>query len=86
MSEEFRRRMKRWRVREKATIDYLVRARGRAAVPRPQASDRSQSQIAVYQKAGDAGTIHAAFTLSGVSVEEQVRKVWDPVMVGLALF
>jgi hypothetical protein len=61
-----RRRMRRRHVREKATIDHLVR---------------------VFGKADGRGTIHAAVTASGLSVEEQVRKEWHPGMGGgLALF
>jgi hypothetical protein len=32
------------------------------------------------------GTVHDPFTLSGLSVEEQIRKEWHPSMGGLALF
>jgi hypothetical protein len=32
------------------------------------------------------GTVHAPFTPSGLSVEEQIRKEWHPSMGGLALF
>src|ERR1700747_3058410 len=59
-----RRRTKRRHVREKATIDHLVRA--------------------VFEKT--KGTVHAPFTLSGLSVEEQIRKEWHPGLGGLALF
>jgi hypothetical protein len=59
-----RRRTKRRHVREKATIDHLVRA--------------------VFEKT--KGTVHTPFTLSGLSVEEQIRKEWHPGMGGLALF
>ena len=31
-------------------------------------------------------TIHSAFTASGLSVEDQVRKAWRPPAVGLAMF
>jgi hypothetical protein len=51
-------------VREKATIDHLVRV--------------------VFEKT--KGTVHAPFTPSGLSVEEQIRKEWHPGMGGLALF
>ena len=61
-----RRRTRRRHVREKATIDHLVRA--------------------VYVKADEGGTVHAPVTHSGLSVEEQVRKVWHPGTWGLALF
>jgi len=61
-----RRRTKRRHVREKATIDHLVRA--------------------VYERAGEGRTIHEPYTLSGLSVEEQVRKQWQNGMGGLALF
>jgi hypothetical protein len=60
----FRRRTKRRHVREKATIDHLVRA--------------------VFEKT--TGTVHAPYTTSGLSVEEQIRKTWRPGMGGLALF
>ena len=60
-----RRRTKRRHLREKATIDHLVRA--------------------VYDRSGSA-TIHAPLTVTGLSVEEQVRKVWHPCVVGLAVF
>ena len=59
-----RRRTKRRHVREKATIDHLVRV--------------------VFEKT--KGTVHAPFTPSGLSVEEQIRKEWHPGMGGLALF
>jgi hypothetical protein len=59
-----RRRTKRRHLREKATIDHLVRA--------------------VFEKT--KGTVHNPFTLSGLSVEEQIRKEWHPSMGGLALF
>ncbi len=39
---------------------------------------------AVFEKT--KGTVHAPFTLSGLSVEEQIRKEWHPGMGGLALF
>jgi hypothetical protein len=61
----FRRRTKRRHVREKATIDHLVRA--------------------VYDRSGTR-TVHAPVTMTGLSVEDQVRKVWHPSMVGLAVF
>jgi hypothetical protein len=60
-----RRRTKRRHVREKATIDHLVRT--------------------VFDRSGTR-TVHAPVTLTGLSVEEQVRKVWHPCMVGLAVF
>jgi hypothetical protein len=60
-----RRRTKRRHLREKATIDHLVRA--------------------VYDRSGNR-TVHAPLTLTGLSVEEQVRKVWHPSAVGLAVF
>ena len=41
---------------------------------------------AVYRKAGEVGRMHEPFTISGLSVEEQVRKAWQPTMVGLAMF
>lgn len=33
-----------------------------------------------------SGTTHSAFTASGLAVEDQVRKAWQPVSVGLAMF
>jgi hypothetical protein len=33
-----------------------------------------------------AGTIHPAFTASGLAVEDQVRKAWRPATAGLAMF
>ena len=39
---------------------------------------------AVFEKT--KGTVHAPFTVSGLSVEEQVRKEWHPGLGGLALF
>jgi len=33
-----------------------------------------------------SGTMHSAFTRTGLSVEEQVRKAWEPGPLGLALF
>ena len=32
------------------------------------------------------GTIHSPFTASGLAVEDQVRKAWQPVSGGLAIF
>jgi hypothetical protein len=61
-----RRRTRRRHVREKATIDHLVRA--------------------VFSKTDVKGTTHSPITASGFSVEEQVRKQWQPGPGGLALF
>jgi len=33
-----------------------------------------------------AGTTHSAFTATGLSVEDQVRKAWRPGPMGLAIF
>ena len=33
-----------------------------------------------------AGTMHSPFTSSGLSVEDQVRKEWQPGPMGLAIF
>ena len=33
-----------------------------------------------------AGTTHSAFTSSGLAVEDQVRKSWQPGPMGLAIF
>lgn len=35
---------------------------------------------------GAPGTIHSAFTPSGLAVEDQVRKDWRPGPLGLAMF
>ena len=39
---------------------------------------------------GDAkissATTHSAFTASGLAIEEQVRKAWQPCSAGLAMF
>jgi hypothetical protein len=32
------------------------------------------------------GTTHSAFTASGLSIEEQIRKNWHPGPLGLAIF
>jgi hypothetical protein len=32
------------------------------------------------------GTIHSAFTPSGLAVEDQIRKAWQPPSAGLAMF
>jgi hypothetical protein len=32
------------------------------------------------------GTMHSAFTASGLAVEDQIRKAWQPVSLGLAVF
>ena len=31
-------------------------------------------------------TIHSAFTASGLAIEDQVRKAWQPARAGLAIF
>ena len=61
-----RRRTRKRHLREKATIDHLVRA--------------------VFSKADERGTTHSPITASGLSVEDQVRKVWHPCLGGLAVF
>jgi hypothetical protein len=33
-----------------------------------------------------SGTLHSAFTASGLAVEDQVRKAWRPGPLGLAMF
>jgi hypothetical protein len=33
-----------------------------------------------------SGTTHSAFTASGLSIEDQVRKAWQPVSAGIAMF
>ena len=44
----------------------------------------------LVRTAGDAkgvsGTAHSAFTSSGLAVEDQVRKTWQPGPMGLATF
>jgi hypothetical protein len=44
----------------------------------------------LVRTAGDAKgasrTTHSAFTSSGLAVEEQVRKAWQPGSMGLAIF
>ena len=37
-------------------------------------------------KSSTAGTTHSPFTSSGLSVEDQVRKEWQPGPMGLAIF
>jgi hypothetical protein len=33
-----------------------------------------------------SGTTHSAFTTSGLAVEDQVRKAWQPATAGIAMF
>ena len=33
-----------------------------------------------------AAATHSAFTASGLAVEDQVRKAWQPISAGLAMF
>ena len=33
-----------------------------------------------------SGTVHSPFTACGLAVEDQVRKAWQPVSGGLAMF
>ena len=40
----------------------------------------------VYAKAEEKGKTHSAVTSSGLSVEDQVRKEWQPGPGGLAIF
>jgi len=40
----------------------------------------------VYEKSEEKGMIHPPVTASGLSVEEQVRKEWQPGPGGLAIF
>ena len=35
---------------------------------------------------GAGGTTHSAFTASGLSIEDQIRKTWRPGPLGLAIF
>ncbi len=37
-------------------------------------------------KSNAAGTTHSAFTSSGLAVEDQIRKEWQPGPMGLAIF
>ena len=55
-----RERAQRRHVREKATIDHLVRD-----VYEPKAPDETQTE-------------HSPATSTGLPVEDQVRKEWDP--------
>jgi len=41
---------------------------------------------AVFRRASEVGRVHEPFTLSGLSVEDQLRKVWHPSPIGLAMF
>jgi hypothetical protein len=59
-----------WHRREKATIDHLARA----VAPEAKAD------------AAAAVTVHSAFTPSGLAVEDQLRKIWQPAPIGLAMF
>ncbi|HYZ41187.1 MAG TPA: hypothetical protein VE687_11265 [Stellaceae bacterium] len=40
----------------------------------------------VYAKVEEKGMMHSPVTASGLSVEEQIRKEWQPGPGGLALF
>jgi hypothetical protein len=62
------RRMQRRHVREKATIDHLVRDVYEPKAPDDKHSDRSPT------------------TSTGLPVEDQVRKEWDPRNGGLPTF
>ena len=42
--------------------------------------------VRVYQKAEEERRVHAAFTPSGLSVEDQLRKAWHWGVCGLAIF
>jgi hypothetical protein len=61
-------RMKRRHVREKATIDHLVRN-----VHKPKPADERSSG-------------HSPTTSTGLPVEDQIRKEWDPRKGGLPTF
>ena len=61
-------RSQRRHVREKATIDHLVRD-----VYEPKVPD-------------DEHTTHSPTTSTGLPIEEQVRKEWDPRKGGLPTF
>ena len=53
---------------------------------------REKATIAQVARAVDAapkvvtGTMHSAFTATGLAVEDQVRKAWRPYSAGLAMF
>jgi len=61
-------RTQRRHVREKATIDHLVRD-----VYEPKAPDETHAE-------------HSPTTCTGLPVEDQVRKEWDPRKGGLPTF
>jgi hypothetical protein len=44
------------------------------------------ARVAARAPKAVSGTVHSAFTRTGLSVEEQVRKAWQPVPLGLAMF
>jgi hypothetical protein len=61
-------RTERRHMREKATIDHLVRD-----VYEPKAPDKEH-------------TVRSPITTTGLPVEDQVRKEWNPCMGGLPTF
>ena len=67
MAKKARERTQRRHVREKATIDHLVRD-----VYEPKAPDETHE--------------HSPTTSTGLPVEDQVCKEWDPRKGGLATF
>jgi len=40
----------------------------------------------IYPVKNPSGANHSAFTASGLAVEDQVRKAWQPATAGLAMF
>ena len=68
MAKKPRERTQRRHVREKATIDHLVRD-----VYEPTAPDETHAE-------------HSPTTSTGLPVEDQVRKEWDPRKGGLPTF
>ena len=68
MAKKARERTQRRHVREKATIDHLVRD-----VYEPKAPDETHAE-------------HSPTTSTGLPVEDQVCKEWDPRKGGLATF
>jgi hypothetical protein len=47
--------------------------------------DQVARAVGFEQKTSTAG-LHSAFTATGLAVEDQVRKAWQPCTAGLAVF
>lgn len=47
--------------------------------------DHVARAVGIVPKTG-SGTLHSAFTASGLPIEDQVRKAWQPCAAGLAMF